>query len=381
MGPVRRRVTGTDPYCTGGCATATSMQQLINARCPTNTGTALIRCYSGSSLANVRAALPAFRARAHRNKRARTSKAVSANQTQMDFRGRKRPHRNTAATYAVADEQRSEAELVSSARIPAVESSAGNDERWSPREAHLSAMRVAAEREMECAVTNRANSIGRMHEHHARSVRSVHREIAARRAVGRIVEPADRDVREVVLHSHVLVRHDANAGTLERGDDQAVICAQIVIAENAEFAVTRRDVGDVRSEALNVCAAHRHIVSSEEEDVRFHRGECLTRFDQATLVGKSPGVKIRGERDAQRLTPRDACMDLCGGNSEPALKSERIGEVRSPIPGAEKHLEQVLDRPPIGRHSAVAYWAYWKGSVCHSCSSSVSTSSFSASAI
>jgi len=77
-----------------------------------------------------------------------------------------------------------------------------------------------------------------------------------------------------------------------------------------------------RGEALNVCAAHGHIISSEEKDVRFHRGECLTRFDQPTLVGKSAGVKIRGERDAQRLMPRDACMDLCGGNSEPALKSE-----------------------------------------------------------
>ena len=62
-----------------------------------------------------------------------TVEAHSGDQTQMHFRGRKSSHGYTTAADAMADEQRSGTELESPARIPAVESPAGNDEWWPPR--------------------------------------------------------------------------------------------------------------------------------------------------------------------------------------------------------------------------------------------------------
>src|SRR5262245_56635 len=85
-GPPRSRVRGTDARRTDGCASATSIQPPVIARSPATNGTALIR-YSdqSSSLANVHAPRIEFRARAHRNKRARSPKAGSANECDSDL--------------------------------------------------------------------------------------------------------------------------------------------------------------------------------------------------------------------------------------------------------------------------------------------------------
>src|SRR5262245_9636263 len=122
----------------------------------------------------------------------------------MDFRRRECSDGHAAAPDAVTDEKRSQSQIVSTARVSAVEATSGNDERRAPWQSDLSAVCVSAERQTERAITDGSNAVRRMHQHYARSFRSVHREIAARNTVGGIVEAADGDVREIAGHAHVL---------------------------------------------------------------------------------------------------------------------------------------------------------------------------------
>jgi hypothetical protein len=92
---------------------------------------------------------------------------------------------------------------------------------------------VPAERDVERAVAEREQPVGRVHEHDPRAVRAVERPLGVRLAPDRVVEAAHPHVVVRGGEAHAAVEQHLDPRRLEPPDEVGVVVEQVVVAEDA----------------------------------------------------------------------------------------------------------------------------------------------------
>jgi hypothetical protein len=171
-----------------------------------------------------------------------------------------------------------------------------------------------------------------------------------------IVQPADSDIVEWRWQLSMPIHHHRDAGFLERGDDEWVVGAEIVVPEHGELAERSIDLREARRELIDVAGANGDEVTAQQQHVGRERSQRVARFVELPRIRSRARVKVRSERYSER---RRTDRTMCGLNDrlhalQRTLEAGLVAECRSPVARPEEAVEDELERASASAGSALA---------------------------